>query len=181
MSLIKIFNGKKLAITGVCYAILMIAAGVLIGKNDVQGIACKLFEFLGIIGIFLGVFAGDLFLFPVPPDAFLLVGYTGGMNCINIVVVCGVSSWLAGISAALLGRWWKRSHIIEQNPKITKAVEQYGVKALLLTVITPLPYSIACWVAGYYKLPIKKIIAVALLRIPRFGIYLWLFNFGTMI
>ena len=55
-------------------------------------------------------------------------------------------------------------------------VQKYGVAAIALTTITPLPFSLVCWACGTLKLPIMRgLVVVILTRVPR---HIIVFYFG---
>lgn len=51
-------------------------------------------------------------------------------------------------------------------------MERYGLLALALAALTPLPYSLVCWACGATKVRTVPFILVSLLRVPRVAIYL---------
>ena len=50
---------------------------------------------------------------------------------------------------------------------------RYGVVALGVAALTPLPYSIICWACGATGMRLSIFLTVSLLRIPRVFAYLW--------
>jgi membrane protein YqaA with SNARE-associated domain len=65
-----------------------------------------------------------------------------------------------------------------RGAEIHSLVRRYGLIALALATLTPLPYSLACWASGALGVPFFRFCAVSLLRIPRIAIFLWLIQEG---
>ena len=53
----------------------------------------------------------------------------------------------------------------------TFEVARYGAWAVGIAALTPVPFSVVCWVAGFVRLDFVRFAPMALLRVPRFIIY----------
>lgn len=151
---------------------------VLIGfhfEEKINQYSFVVFNQLGINGIFAGVYTLDLLISPFPSDLFLFVVAKSQLatEWIWIVPFMGVFSSLGGITAAFLGRQISSfpgffRHFHKMIEKYRSYFHKYGVWAIAISAITPLPFNIFCWIAGFTRLSMKSLILLSLLRIPRF-------------
>ena len=133
-----------------------------------------------ILGIFVAF--NDLIVSPVPPDVLLLVLGRSDESAINlflIVVFFGLSSTLGGTVAWFIARkfgnpMWLGEKFQSYIRKHHDAVNRYGKWAVGLAAITPLPFSVVCWIAGFVKIDFAQFFLMALLRVPRFLAYFYI-------
>ena len=59
-----------------------------------------------------------------------------------------------------------------------RVLDRYGMTAVAVAAITPLPYSIFCWAAGAGRLDFRAFFLVSQLRILRVAGYLYLIQLG---
>ena len=140
---------------------------------------------LGLPGIFGGVLFADATNFPLPPDLFLFTAVAGTLSPLAVLAVVSGASILAGSVA------WSLGPLLGRIPGIGRRVERYrqqgeaffaryGVWAVAIAALTPLPYSAFAWLAGAYRMPWKRFLLATLFRIPRFLFYLLLFRIGWL-
>ncbi len=132
---------------------------------------------LGVAGMLLGVALTDTIISPLPPDLFLVVIAKGALaeSWTWLVPLAGVASTCGGIVGSFVGRaigtrWLgprARRMLEEQRP----VIQRYGVWAVALGAVTPIPFSVTCWLAGLARMDPKRIAAVCTLRVPRFVLY----------
>lgn len=137
-------------------------------------------EQVGFVGLAAILLLTDSVITPVPPDLLLVVIANTDLSHHWWIYVptLGVISSGAGILAwhlsarvghtrlprLIFGRFRERNAAL---------VSRYGVLAVALGALTPIPYSITCWTAGILHVPVRRVAWVTLLRIPRFiGYYL---------
>jgi len=132
---------------------------------------------LGLPGLLLGVALTDTIISPVPPDLFLIVIAKGELasSWAWVGPLAGFASAGGGFAGSFVGRaigtrWLgarTRRLLAEQGP----VLQRYGVWAIVLGAVTPLPFSVVCWLAGMARIRPVQIAAVSLLRVPRFVLY----------
>lgn len=120
----------------------------------------------------------DLIVSPVPPDVLLLVisKTENASSQVPFVAFLGLCSSLGGLTAWFLARrfgnpiWLGKTF---QNTISThhQSVNKYGKLAVALGALTPLPFSVVCWISGFVKMDFKDFFPMALLRVPRFILY----------
>lgn len=140
---------------------------------------------LGLPGIFLGTMASDTVSFPIVPDVYLFVGVTSDLHEVAVLATVSTASILGGAVSYRLGPLLARipffARRLEPHHKKGRAFfRRYGVWAVLLAALSPLPFSIFCWLAGIYQMPQKPFLLACLARAPRFALYLYLFRLGWL-
>jgi len=130
---------------------------------------------LGMPGVFLGVLLTDTFFLANEP--ILGIAYAGGMRFWPVAAVACVASMLAGVLGWMLGRglglhpWIKRR--VDKNG-IHPLMVRWGVWAVAVAALSPVPYGAATWAAGAAGVPARVVVLGSLFRIPRVVLYFWL-------
>ena len=132
----------------------------------------------GVWGVALGFFFPDAFTLPIPPDTFLVAGHLGGLDFWQILTWASAGSILGGCFGFLMIRRITNHEKISQwlKPKIKKGevfMQAYGLWAVAVAALTPLPYSMICWASGAMGVRFTPFLLVSLLRIPRVAVYLF--------
>ncbi len=139
----------------------------------------------GAAGIGLCWMLLDTFPIPFPHDILLGFGELGGLGAAEMVLAASLGSLVGGTFAWNLGRRLRHAAVFQRvisgsGARAYELVERYGVAALAIGALSPLPYSVACWAAGSIQLPYRTFFAVSLLRIPRITFYWWLIATGLL-
>lgn len=153
-------------------AILLLAAPFLIGRN------IESFRELGYLGFFLANYFGvGIVLIPflvqtLDPVLLILVGSFG-------VTIDEFFAWYAGSISKELNR--KRKF----DQRVQGFIEKYGVKAVFVLGLIPLPdgvvYSIAGFAAGFYQMPfINFFLANFLGKLIRTTVIVLIFYFALV-
>ena len=133
-------------------------------------------ESYGYLGIFLISFSESV-IQPIPPDPFIAGGSALGLNPLTAALVATVGSVLGGLTAhtlgLILGEPVAKKLLGEKNYlKGEIFMNRYGVLAVLLGALTPVPYKVICWLAGIFEMPRGTFLVASLLgRFPRFLIF----------
>jgi membrane protein YqaA with SNARE-associated domain len=109
---------------------------------------------------------------PIPPQVYMLASIAGGASPVGTITVVCVSSLLAGaVGYRLAGRLselpFLRGRIAAARPRLDPLFARYGVWAVAIGTVTPMPYSVLCYLAGLYRLPPRLFGLLLLFRIPR--------------
>jgi membrane protein YqaA with SNARE-associated domain len=161
----------------------VVVLGILVGlagaylESHMVTASTWLTDRLGAAGLLAGVAIADTIISPLPPDLFLIVIAKGelGASWTWLVPLAGLASTLGGFVGSFVGRaigtrWLgarARRLLDEQRPLL----DRYGAWTLVLGALTPIPFSVTCWLAGMARLRPALIGAVCLLRVPRFVLY----------
>ena len=134
----------------------------------------------GIWGLGGIVFIADLIISPVPPDAVLFIISKSSLHesWLILVPLFGVVSSAAGVCGWLIGKRLQHISFIKRfidqfTVEHGDAIKRFGFWMVVLGALTPLPFSLTCWLAGIFKLPFKTFIVACLCRVPRFVLYYW--------
>ena len=143
-------------------------------------------EAVGAPGVFFGFFFPDGFTVPWPNDAFLMFGIQGGLPFWEVAAWASAGSLSGGSVGFVVGRklkhtGWVRRLMARRGAEIHGLVARYGVIALALAAVTPLPYSLGAWACGALDMRFRTFFLVSLLRIPRICLFLWFIQTGFLV
>jgi membrane protein YqaA with SNARE-associated domain len=152
-------------------------------REPLQTLADWVVVELGLVGVFLGVIATDAFTVPVPPDTYLFVAVASQSDVVPILAVCCFASILAGQIAYKIGPYIQRlpflhARLERYRTRGERLFRTYGVWTVALAALTPLPFSVTCWLAGIYRMPYRGFFLATFARIPRLLGYYGLFVLG---
>jgi len=167
--------------------VVVVMGSLIIFREPLTRFSGYFVETLGGFGVALGFFLPDAFTLPLPNDAFSAFARIGTARLPfwEVVAWASMGTVLGGLVGFFIGRslqntgWFKRL-MAKRGREVTALSERYGVFALVLAALTPLPYSIACWASGASGMKLTTFIAVSFLRIPRVAFYLWLIELGMI-
>lgn len=134
----------------------------------------------GIWGLGAIVFFADLIISPIPPDVVLFIISKSSLHQSWFILVpfFGVISTVAGVCGWLIGQRLQHISFVKRfiqyfGDEHRASIQRFGFWMVVLGAVTPLPFSVTCWLAGIFKLPFKTFIVACLCRIPRFLLYYW--------
>lgn len=124
---------------------------------------------------------------PVPGTHEFCSGFAvlGGMSFWSVMAWATGGSLSGGTVGYFIGRklghtaWFER-FMHGRGRKAWALVKRYGVWALALGAVSPIPYSVCCWSSGALEMRFWVFFSVSLLRIPRIAFYLWLIQTGLV-
>ena len=172
-------------VIGVAVFMVLVFAVGYIFREPLLNAAEEYVEALGGLGVMLGFFLPDALTLPLPADAGTILGVLGGLGFWE------ATAWgsLGSITGGCLGYWIGRGlghtrplrRLFERRGKeVHQLMRKYGTQALFIAVVTPLPYSIACWAAGALKMSFRRFFIISLFRAPRVALYLFLIQEGVI-
>ena len=161
-------------------ALVMLIAVVLgvLFESYIAAASERLLDDVGVPLLGLAVAFNDFVISPIPPDFLLLILSKSGATQAMFAVVTffGLCSALGGTAAWFIAR--RYGHPEWFGERFGTAVEEhhalirrYGAWAVGVAALTPIPFSLVCWAAGFVRLDFARFAPMALLRIPRFLIY----------
>ncbi|MFL2755864.1 MAG: YqaA family protein [Dehalococcoidia bacterium] len=121
-----------------------------------------------IVALIVGTFLESL-ISPIPPDPLLIAM---GVLQPSMAIYFSLIATIASVSGALLGHWIgsKYGRVVLKkfvsDEKILvgeKLFDQYGVWAILLAAITPIPYKVFAVLAGVLKLDVKRFLIASII------------------
>ena len=136
----------------------------------------------GGVGVALGYFLPDAFTIPLPNDVVAVLGISGGLSFWEVVAWGMLGSFLGGACGFWIGRLLKETRLVRalfrRREREVALLRRYGLVAVVVAALTPLPYSIFCWAAGACEVPFQRFLAVSLVRFFRVAGYLYLIQLG---
>jgi membrane protein YqaA with SNARE-associated domain len=137
----------------------------------------------GLLGMFAGVFLADALSFPVPPQFYMLAAITGGGSQAAAMAVICAASLLAGHTGYHLAESIARVRLLAARidvfrPKVDRLFARHGAWAIAVGGLTPIPFSVLCYLSGLYRIPRRYFAALLLLRVPRLLVFYALIRLG---
>lgn len=174
---------QAVVITAIMFVVIVLGAVFL--REPLEVLAHWIVEELGLFGVFLGVLATDSLTVPIPPDTYLFVAVASDVAVVPILTVCCVGSILAGSIAYWLGPYIQRLPFLRKRlekfrPRGEQLFLKYGTWTVAIAALSPIPFSVTCWLAGIYKMPYRRFVLATFARIPRLVGYYFLFVLGWM-
>ena len=179
---------RAIIIQTIVVSVLIVIAVVIAAmffKEPLTELANWLVNTFGIWGVLAGIAASDIFTFPIPPDTFIFIAATSDYAALPMLTAICVTSIICGSVAYFVGPQIQRIGFV--NRRIEKFRERgealfgkWGVWAVAIGALSPLPYSITCWMAGIYKMPYGRFFLATLFRAPRMVAYYYLFVLGWL-
>lgn len=149
-------------------------------EPQLKSAAQWLIDQFGFLGIGIMVFVSDLIISPIPPDAalFFMGKSTMHEQWMIWVPILGLISSLAGICGWWIGKKLQHFRVVKRTLAYFAAehrhsIKRFGFWMVVLGALTPLPFSITCWLAGIFKLSFSSFVVACLFRVPRFVVYYW--------
>jgi|GEM_PF-1790346 len=159
---------------------LTVFTGLGVYRDQIKIWATLFVETYGMPALFALTWIADTTFQPIPPDVFVFGSTFGGANVLLASVVAGIASACGGITGYFIGRCVGPKRFRRMfGDKLMKTgreiFDKYGIYAIGVAALTPLPYSGTCWVAGIYKMsPIVVFLTSVVGRILRYLFIGWL-------
>ncbi len=164
--------------------VVLLVIGALFFKEPINELSRWVVIHLGLPGIIIAVIVSDVLTAPIPPDTMLFMAATSPdiHNGVAIVTI-SLASTAAGSMAYVIGPYlsklpYLRNKIEGFRPRGEALFERWGSWAVAIGALSPLPYSVFCWMAGIYRMDYKRFFLATLFRIPRIAGYYALFMYG---
>jgi len=155
-------------------------------KDGISEITEYIVKKTGFLGLVLIILIADSLMPTFPTDIILLIIAKSSLssNCGIYILIIGITSIIAGIIGWNIGRWVREktsSKWIAKQRENNKLVQKYGFWGVMIGALTPIPFSLTCWTAGYLKMPFKNFLFASFFRIPRYFIYYIAINYSDNI
>ena len=182
----KSWTTSGLAVRSVAGLGLLLVAVIALGSVAGEMItpwAAVLIDALGPAGVALGVLASDALGVPVPPTTYVFVAVASGGPVLLLLCTAIFFSLLGASLAFCLGPHLGRLKIVRIRLERFESVgsplfQKWGVWTVAVAAMTPVPFSVSCWLAGAYKMRYPPFLAATCFRIPQILGYYALFVFG---
>jgi membrane protein YqaA with SNARE-associated domain len=138
----------------------------------------------GLAGIAFGSLLADGFHFPLPPQFYMLLAIGAGNPDVPTFLAVLAGSLLGGVAGYRVARQLARF------PRVARWLERTGgafrsqlegrkaYRSAIIASVTPLPFSLQCYVCGLYRLPQGAFAVILLLRIPKLMVFYGIIKTG---
>lgn len=156
-------------------------------EEEIQLLTRSAVTTLGFSGLaFLAIFS-DTVISPISPDLILFIIAKSHLAAdwpVYLSIIC-ICSLLGGHIGFFLGRLiqkkaWAPNIIMKFVIRKKQSIESFGTLTVILGALTPLPFSITCWSAGFLQLSYNKFIFAIAFRIPRIIITYFIISDSTL-
>lgn len=151
--------------------------------DQMEFIGEELVHRFGYPGVFIATLFLDTFITLISPDIILFVSIAGGMNTFWALATVSLASIIGGNIGYLIGKFLghremvlKRIGPYEKRGKFL--MKRYGLWAVIIGAMTPIPFSAVCWIAGMLGMKYSHFMAGVIWRIPRFLLWYIVLSLG---
>ncbi len=149
-----------------------VAIAAALFRAPLQALGSAFVARFGYAGMAAGTFLSDAFMFPIPPQFYMLTAVAAGAPQIaSVTVICATSVLAANVAyhvAGALGRLpFFRQRIARSRGAVDPLFARWGYFAVALGAVLPVPFSLLCYVAGLYRIPYRLYAVLVLMRVPR--------------
>lgn len=160
-----------------------VSLGAALFRPELKTLGVVFVNRFGYAGMAVGAFVSDAFMFPIPPQFYMLTAVTAGAPQLPSVTVICVSSVLAAnvayrIATSIARIPFMHNRIERSRVKIDPLFAKYGYYAVAIGAILPIPFSLLCYLAGLYRVPYRVYAVLVLLRVPRLLAFYLLIRLG---
>jgi membrane protein YqaA with SNARE-associated domain len=155
-------------------------------RAQLEAIGILFVHHFGVAGMFLGTLVADAFSFPVPPQFYLMTLVACGRPQLpGLVAICAATLVAGQCAYRLAGPLMRigplRRLVARSQPRVEPIFLRHGYRAMLLASLTPIPFSVLCYLSGIYRVPPGPFGVFLVLRVPRILIFYAAFRLGWMV
>jgi membrane protein YqaA with SNARE-associated domain len=153
-------------------------------RPELQAAGRSFVSHFGLAGIVLGTFLADGFHFPVPPQFYMLLAVAAGDSSVATLSAISLGSLCGGSCAYLLAQRLARFPRLERwlarnGRSLARQFEgATAYRGAVLISLTPVAFSVVCYVSGLYRLGTRPFLLVLALRVPKLLVYYQLVKLG---
>jgi membrane protein YqaA with SNARE-associated domain len=159
--------------------VVLVGGGIIAFRGPLERLSQWFVMHLGGVGVALGHFLPDALAAPLPNDAFSFFGLAGGMSFWEVVAWSSLGTLVGGAVGFWIGRKlqhtrWFKALMRKRGRQVNALFRRYGVVALVIAALTPIPYWLGCWISGAGGMRFRLFLTLSTLRVPKVIFYLWL-------
>jgi len=131
--------------------------------------------------IYLTFFVSEVVVGIIPPEFFMLWALHNHSftQYMTIVTVLATISYLAGLIGYFAGRYLSTNNLFRYFrrrflKKLERLFYQYGMPLIIVSALTPLPFSGTSMLVGSSRYPLNKYLLYSIARYLRFGLYAYI-------
>ncbi len=161
-------------VVGVLGAVVAVAVASWLLQDPIEAASHTFVAATGLVGVFVGVLVIDVLMLTHEP--ILLAAWVGGVSFWPMVFTASAASILAGPIG-----WWFGGHLgkipavgkLLQRYQLDAFLRRYGLAAVAIAALTPIPYGPTVWAAGASGVPLRDVALGSLLRFPKVLFWGW--------
>ncbi len=143
----------------------------------------ELVDRFGYGGMFAATLIMDTFIMPISPDIIIFLSIAGHVNTFWAIFTITAASMLGGNIGYFIGRFLgNREFVTKRLGKYERKgrylMKKYGLWAVIIGAMTPIPFSAICWLAGMLDMKYTHFLAGVSWRIPRFLLWYIIIGLG---
>jgi membrane protein YqaA with SNARE-associated domain len=171
----------------------VLGLGVLLGivvllvrtfRPQLESVGAWFVSHFGLAGVAAGTFIADGFHFPVPPQFYMLLATAAHADPVAVLAATSVGSLGGGAAGYLVAR--RLGHIqrvarwLERATGNTKQLigERYPYRSAVAASMSPVAFSVLCYLAGLLRVRSGPLIVLLVLRVPKIVLYYYLVRVG---
>lgn len=153
-------------------------------KPELEGLGHWFVQRFGLAGVTLGALLADGFHCPIPPQFYMLLATAAGAPPLSIFAATTLGSLLGGVTgftlARRLGRIPRLENWLERISRGMgrKLTDKYAHRSVLFASLTPMAFSVLCYLGGLYRLRWSALALLLALRVPKLALYYYLLRVG---
>lgn len=153
-------------------------------RPQLEAVGRAFVEHFGLGGIALGTFLADGLSFPLPPQFYMLLAIGAATPDLHTFLATVVGSLLGGVVGYHLARQLVRF------PRFARWLERTGAsfrgqlqgrkayRNAVIASLSPVPFSMQCYLCGLYRLPMGAFVVILSLRVPRLAAFYYVIKAG---
>jgi membrane protein YqaA with SNARE-associated domain len=153
-------------------------------RPELESVGKWFVERFGLAGVAAGTFIADGFHFPVPPQFYMLLATAAHADPLAILAATGLGSVLGGGTGYLVAR--RLGHVpalrrwVERVSQDKRELigERHPYRSAAIASMTPVAFSVLCYLAGLLQVRRGPVLLLLLLRLPKIALYYYLVRFG---
>jgi membrane protein YqaA with SNARE-associated domain len=178
---------RRLALRLALGVLAFLAVVVLIVRTlrpELESLGRGFVSHFGLAGMALGTYIADGFHFPIPPQFYMLLAVGSGTSDLAAFTVITAASLLAGVSGYAVARRLSRfpriwNWLLRVGGRFRHQLEgRNAYRSAVIASLTPVAFSVQCYVSGLYRLPLRPFAVILALRIPKLMLYYYLVKLG---
>ncbi|MDX9934615.1 MAG: VTT domain-containing protein, partial [Sphaerochaetaceae bacterium] len=156
------------------FFLIIYAIGLYFVRNEYQKIGSWVSSNLGLSGIALFTFLTDMLIVPMSVD--IVFPFVLNWDPVPLLLTMALASAVGGYCGYWIGRLFGKIGFIRRitsgfSDDGERLVNKYGVWAVVIAGLTPIPFSTVCWISGMLKVHLLWVALATISRLPRMIIY----------
>lgn len=171
--------GKLLVLWIGIFALAALAS--FLARDQLSAVGSVFYARYGLVGLAVMVLLIDTYTPGFPFETIVFLALAAGGNWLELALISGSASSLAGplgyVQGALLDRHFTIHDRLANKPWMTK-LKRFGAAFVAFGALTPFPYSAINWSAGALRLPFWHCFAASWVRLLRTLLFVYLMHVG---